>query len=151
MSAALTPWRSEFGMLEPFRKEMEDFMGRFFGGENGNGQLARNWAPRVDVEETEKEILIKADLPGIDPKAVEITVDNGVLTVRGEKRDEKEDNKKNYHRVERFSGSFYRAIPLPSGADADKVAASSAHGVITITIPKKAEAQPKRIAVTTKT
>jgi HSP20 family protein len=140
-------------MMEPFRKEMESLFSRFFGEENGNGPLmaaAQSWAPRVDVEETEKEIQVKADLPGVDPKAVEISVQDNVLTVRGEKKEEKEEKKKNYHRVERFAGTFYRAIPLPPGADAEKMAATSANGVVTITIPKKPEAQPRKITVTPK-
>ncbi len=72
---------------------------------------------------------------------------NGVLSLKGEKKEEKEEKKKNYHRVERFVGSFYRAIPLPAGADADKVVATTTKGVITVTVPKKAEMQPKKIAV----
>ncbi len=150
MSATLTPWHPSLGLLEPFRKEMEDVMERFFGNENGKPRTVETWAPRVDVEETEKEILVKADLPGVDPKNVEITVENGVLMVRGEKKEEKEEKKKNYHRLERFAGSFYRAIQLPPGADAEKVSATSANGVVTIAIPKKPEAQPKKIAVTPK-
>jgi HSP20 family protein len=153
MSTTLTPWRSGFGFMEPFRKEMETLFSRFFGEENGNGPMlraAQAWAPRVDVEETDKEILVKADLPGVDPKAVEVSVQDNVLTVRGEKKEEKEEKKKNYHRVERFAGSFYRAIPLPPGADAEKVAATSANGVVTITIPKKLESQPRKITVTPK-
>src|SRR5947207_10310365 len=128
MSAALTPWRRNFTLMEPFRQEMEDLVHRFFGEDEGNGHLAKAWAPRVDMDESEKEITVKADVPGVDPKAVEITVENGMLTIRGEKREEKEE-KKNYHRVERFAGSFYRSIPLPPAADADRVSASSAHGV----------------------
>jgi HSP20 family protein len=150
MPATLTPWHPTFGLLEPFRKEMEDVMERFFGDEVGHRLPARTWAPRVDVEETDKEILVKADLPGVDPKAVEISVENGVLTVRGEKKEEKEERKKNYHRIERFAGSFYRAIPLPPGADAERVTASSSNGVVTVSIPKKPEAQPKKITVTPK-
>lgn len=152
MTTALSPWTTGFGMLEPFRKEMEGVMEKFFGGETGNGlhTVARTWAPRVDVEETDKEIVVKADLPGIDPKAVEISVENGVLAIRGEKKEEKEEKKKNYHRVERFAGSFYRAIALPPGSDAEKVNATSENGVVTITVPKKPEAQSKKISVTPK-
>jgi HSP20 family protein len=129
---------------------MEDVMERFFGHENGKPRAAETWAPRVDVEETDKEILVKADLPGVDPKNVEITVEGGVLTVRGERKEEKEEKKKDYHRLERFAGSFYRAIQLPASADAEKVSATSANGVVTVAIPKKVEAQPKKIAVTPK-
>ena len=150
MAAALAPRNRVTNFLEPFRQEMEDLMQRFFGDEDGNGKTIKAWAPRVDVEETDKEILVKADLPGVDPKAVEISVENGVLTIRGEMKEEKEEKKKNYHRVERFSGSFYRSLALPPGADAEKVAATSANGVVTVTIPKKPEAQPKKISVTPK-
>lgn len=152
MTTAMRPWTAGFGFLEPFRKEMENVMEKFFGEETLNGRLAalRTWSPRVDVEETDKEILVKADLPGVDPKAVEITVQDGVLTVRGEKKEEKEEKKKNYHCSERFSGSFYRAVTLPPGADAEKVSATSANGVVTIAIPKKPEAQPKKISITPK-
>jgi HSP20 family protein len=132
---------------------MESLITRFFGEEAGNGQAMQafqTWAPRIDVEESPKEIVVKADLPGVDPKAVDIAVENGVLTIRGEKKEEKEQKEKNYHRVERFAGSFYRAIALPPGADAEKVSASSANGVVTVTIPKKPESQPKKIAVTAK-
>jgi HSP20 family protein len=149
MSNALATWRP-FGMMEPFRQEMATLLDRFFGEENGNGTALKTWTPRVDVEETDKEIIVKADLPGVDPKAVEVTVENGVLTVRGEKKEEKEEKKKDYHRIERFAGSFYRAVTLPPGADAEKVCATSANGVVTVTVPKKAEAQPKKIPVTAK-
>lgn len=144
MAATLAPYRG-LGLLDPFRKEMEDLFGRFFGEENGNGMKA--WAPRVDVEETDKELLVKADLPGVDPKDIEIQIVDGVLTLKGEKKEQKEEKRKDYHRVERFSGSFFRAITLPAGADAEKVSATTSKGVVTVTIPKKVEAQPKKIAV----
>ena len=147
MAATLTTWHP-FEMIDPFRKEMETLFDRFFGDEGGNGRAmpaVQTWAPRMDIEETEKEIVVKADLPGVDPKVVEISVENEVLTVRGEKKEEKN---RNYHRVERLAGSFYRAIALPPGTEADKVSADSANGVITITIPKKPEAQPRKIMVT---
>lgn len=148
---ALSPWRP-FATIEPFRKEMDSLFDRFFGGD-ANGSMipaAQAWTPRVDVEETDKEIVVKADLPGVDAKAVEVTVQDGILTVRGEKKEEKEEKRKNYHRVERFAGSFFRAIALPPGADADKISAASANGVVTITVPKKPDLQPKKIAVAQK-
>jgi HSP20 family protein len=150
MSSALSLWEPTFGMFAPFRKEMDDAMRRFFGGEEVNGPALKAWTPRVDVEETDKEILVKADLPGVDPKNVEITVENGILMVRGEKKEEKEEAKKNYHRVERFGGFFYRAIALPPTVDAEKVSATSANGVVTIAIPKKPEVRPKKIAISAK-
>jgi HSP20 family protein len=142
----LIPWRRTTGLLEPFRHEMEELFDRFFGPEDG-GNGATAWAPRVDVEETDKEILVKADLPGVDPKDVEIAVSDGALVVKGERKEAKEERRKNSHRVERFVGQFYREIPLPAGADEDRITATSAKGVITVTVPKKPGAQPKKIAV----
>jgi HSP20 family protein len=145
---SLIPWSRTGSLLGPFRKEMDEVFERFFGAPNDNGgQAIRAWAPRVDVEETDKEIVVKADLPGVDPKDIEINVVDGSLFIKGEKKEEKEEKKKNYHRVERFVGQFYREIPLPAGADAEKISAASAKGVIAVTIPKKAEAQPKKIVV----
>ena len=130
---------------------MDDLFYRFFSEEGTtNGHAVRAWTPSVDVEETDKEILVRADLPGVDPKDVDIQVVDNVLTIRGGKEEKGEERKRNFHRVERFSGSFFRAITLPAGADADKVAATSTNGTVTIVVPKKAEAQPKRIAIQAK-
>jgi HSP20 family protein len=146
MKTTLLPWRAGFGMTMPTPREMADLMNRLFEEDN-NGAV---WVPRVDVEETAEAFVVKADLPGVDPKAVEVAVENGVLTIRGEKKEEKEEKKKDYHRIERFTGAFYRAVPLPSNVDADKVSATSDKGVVFVTIPKKREALPKKIAVTPK-
>jgi HSP20 family protein len=146
---SLIPWRQRNGgFLAPLRQEMEDVFERFFGEPlEETGKALKAWAPRVDVEETDKEIVVKADLPGVDAKEVEISVGDGMLIMKGEKKEEREEKKKNYHAVERFVGKFYRELLLPPGADADKISATSAKGVITVTIPKKAEAQPKKINV----
>ncbi len=146
---SIIPWvRSSSNPLSQFRSELQEMFDRFSDDLSfPNGDALKAWQPRVDVEETDKEITVKADLPGVDPKDIEVQVVNGVLTLKGEKKEEKEEKKKNYHRVERFVGSFYRAIPLPAGADADKVVATTTKGVITVTVPKKAEMQPKKIAV----
>jgi HSP20 family protein len=146
---SLIPWRQRNGgFLIPFRQEMEDVFERFFGEPLEEvGTAIKTWTPRVDVEETDKDMVVKADLPGVDAKDVEISVSNGSLILKGEKKEEREEKKKNYHSVERFVGKFYREIPLPTGTDADKIIATSTKGVITITIPKKPEAQPKKICV----
>jgi HSP20 family protein len=139
------------GVLEPFRRRMENVFQRFFGEPlEENGGLVQVWSPRVDVEETDKEILVKVDVPGVDPKDAEITVADGSLVLRGEKKEEREEKEKNYHRMERFVGQFYREIPLPVGTDPDKISATSSKGVITVAIPKKPEAQPKKIAIEVK-
>jgi HSP20 family protein len=147
MSVALTPYRRGINLFDSFRREMEDLFDRFVSEPPTNGQAMTAWAPRVDIEETEKELVVKADLPGVDPKDVDIQVVDNVLTLRGGKEEKKEEKRKNYHRMERFSGQFYRAIGLPAGADADKVTATTANGTVTVTIPKRLEAQPKKISV----
>lgn len=145
----LMPWRAGDNLMEQMRTEMDDVFQRFFGlpvEAKANGE-SNIWAPRVDISETDKAFIVKADLPGVDPKDVEINVRDGVLTVRGEKKEQKEEKHKNYHRVERFVGQFYRSIPLPVGVDEDNVQATTTKGVLSVTIPKKPEAQPKKIAV----
>jgi len=146
---SVIPWRRNgVNVLDEFRG-MENVLGRFFGepfAEYLRTEPAA-WAPRVDVEETDKEIFVTADVPGVDPKDVEVTVLDGSLIVKGEKKEEREENKKNFHRVERFTGSFYREIPLPSGTDPDKISATTTKGVLKICVPKKPEVLPKKIAV----
>jgi HSP20 family protein len=106
-------------------------------------------APRVDVSETDTELKIEAELPGIDQKDVEVVLSEGRLTIKGEKKQEKEEKKKDYHLVERSYGAFARSIALPFEADADQVKASFAKGVLTVTVPKPPEikAKEKRIPV----
>lgn len=146
----LVPFRQRTeSMFEGFRQDMNELMKRFFGGSvaETDGGLVECWQPRCDVEETDKEIVVKADLPGVDPKEIDISISDNTLIVRGERKEVKEEQKKNYHRVERFVGEFYRAIDLPSGTDPEKITAASANGTVTITIPKKAGTQPKKIPV----
>ena len=146
---SLIPWRSGDSLLDQMRTEMDDVFQRFFGlpAESKVNGANMTWAPRVDIQETEKAYIVKADLPGVDPKDVEVDVHDGILTVRGEKKEEKEEKHKNYHRSERFIGQFYRSLPLPAGADENNVQATSHKGVLTISIPKKPQAQPRKIAV----
>jgi HSP20 family protein len=134
-------------LVNRFRDEMDDMFSRFFGPITTTMNDRAEWAPRVDVEETDKAILVKADLPGVDPKDIDISVQNGELYIRGETKSEKDEKGKNYHRMERFSGSFYRVIPLPPSVDDNGVTATTAKGVVTITVPKKPEAKAKKIVV----
>lgn len=145
---SLIPWRQS-AMFQDFRTEVDDLCRRMFGREltETNGDAFETWKPSCDVEEGDKEIQVKVELPGVDAKDIEISINDDALVVKGEKKVEREDKKKNYHRTERFVGQFYRQIPLPPGTDEEKVTAASKSGVVTITIPKKPGVQPKKIAV----
>jgi HSP20 family protein len=108
---------------------------------DANGDLV----PQVDVSETDKEIQVKADLPGIDEKDIEVTLADGVLTIKGERKEEKEekDEKKSFHKIERSYGMYSRSIALPSEVEEDKIEADFAKGVLTIKMPKSANAKSK--------
>jgi len=107
----------------------------------------RGWAPAVDIRETEDAYEVLADLPGFDKKNVDITLENNILTLHGERNWEGEQEKHNYRRVERAYGEFTRSFSLPNQVDAEKVEAKFADGVLTISIPKAEESKPRRITV----
>jgi len=105
------------------------------------------WAPRVDISEDDKEWLVKADLPEMKKEDVKVTVENGVLTITGERKFEKEEKNKKFHRIERSYGNFYRSFTLPDGADPDKVSAGFKDGVLNVHLPKSEKAKPKAVEV----
>ena len=105
------------------------------------------WAPSVDIEEADDSYLIKADLPGVDKKDIEVSLDNGVLSIRGEKNVEKETKDSKRHRTERFHGTFARSFTLPTAVVAEKVDASYKDGVLKLVIPKAEDAKPKSIDI----
>ena len=115
----------------------------------GNQEIitAGDWTPRVDISETDKEFLIKAEIPEVNKEDVKVTVDKGVLTIRGERKQEKEEKNKKFHRVERFFGSFARSFTLPENADEEKIEASFKDGILNLQIPKHSEKKPKGIDV----
>lgn len=106
-----------------------------------------SWTPPVDIKEDESHYYIKADVPGVDPKNIEVTLERGVLTISGERQGESREEANGYRRVERFRGRFTRAFSLPDTADADKVDATVRDGVLQVTINKKESSKPRRIAV----
>ncbi len=108
---------------------------------------SRPWSPAVDIFETENELVVKADVPEVDPKNVTIQLENGTLTLKGERKFEEQKNGKGFHRIERSYGSFVRAFSLPDTVDGDKVKADYKNGVLTITLPKKEVAKAKTINV----
>lgn len=109
--------------------------------------VTSHWRPAVDIKEKDDRFLITADLPGVDPKDIEITMDNGVLTIKGERSTEVKDEKDGYKRVERVSGAFYRRFSLPDTADADRIEAKGKNGVLEVILPKYEKVQPRHIEV----
>jgi HSP20 family protein len=110
----------------------------------------RPWSPAVDIFETENELIFRADTPDINVAHIEVQVENGTLTLKGERSIEKDDRVKGYHRIERSYGAFARSFTLPETVDAEDVRADYAHGVLTITLPKKAVAKARAIKVNVK-
>ena len=141
-------WRPRHD-LSNIREEMNRLFDDFFTGwpERRRGLLEGEWAPSIDVAETDEDIVITAELPGVDQKGVDITIVDDVLTLKGEKKEEKEVKEKNYHRIERSYGTFQRSISLPTGVKADKAKATYKDGVLQITVPKAEEAKPKQIKI----
>ncbi len=139
---------------EPFRdmmttqREFDRLFKEAFSPMFGEGELStRTWAPPVDIYENENDIVLKAELPGIDPKDVEVRVEDSTLYLKGERKFEKETKEENYHRVERSYGSFARSFSLPNSINADKVKAEYKDGLLTLTLPKREEAKPKTIKI----
>lgn len=109
--------------------------------------VTSHWRPAVDIKEEADRFVIMADLPGVDPSDIEITMENGVLSIKGERKSEIRDEKEGYKRVERVSGTFYRRFSLPDSADAERIEAKGKDGVLEVSLPKHEKVQPRRIAV----
>ena len=137
---------------EPFRgaTTLQDQANRMFNellGRPSEESSLSTWAPAVDIYETEQELVVKADLPDVDPKELDIRVENNVLTIRGERKFEKKVNEDNYLRVERTYGSFSRSFSLANTVNSEAIHADYQNGVLTLSIPKREEAKPKQIKV----
>lgn len=152
---AITRWKPEreLSTWSPFRDllNMQKELGRVFDGlftdYDTEGSFAATWAPRVDVVERKDSYVIKAELPGVDKNDVKITLQENVLTIRGEKKQEKEEKDSNMHRIERSYGAFERSFSLPTNVKGEKIDASYKDGILAITLPKVEEAKPKEIEV----
>ena len=148
---ALQTWRPRVMAWNPFRdlarveREMEDMFGRPLRWPWGDGE--RGWAPAVDMIDRKDEIVLRADLPGLDEKDIEVTVQDGSLTVRGERKEEKEEKKEDYYCSERSYGAFTRTLMLPEGVDRDGVKATFTKGVLEVHLPKAKEAKGTKIEV----
>lgn len=127
-------------MQREMNRMFEDFWRRFEQPGAGFGGMALS-SPKTDVAETDKEIEVTMELPGLDEKDIELSVTGDMLTVKGEKKQERKEEQKGWHLSERSYGSFYRAVPLPPGTEADKASAEFKKGVLTVRLPKSAQAQ----------
>lgn len=142
---SLVRYNNPWNVLNTLQRELYD---PTFGRDSSDSSASTaNWAPSVDISENDKEFTLLADIPGVDPEDIDISMEKGVLTIKGERSSENIDEGENYRRVERQSGQFYRRFTLPDSADADKIEAKSEHGVLTITIPKQEVAVSRRIEV----
>ena len=138
--------------FEPFRgaSTLQEQINRVFNDvleRSGDESNLTTWAPAVDIFETEHELVVKADLPDIDPKDLEIRVENNILTIRGERKFESKVSQDKYLRVERAYGSFSRSFSLANTVNSEAIKADYQNGVLTLTIPKREEAKPKQIKV----
>ena len=133
------------GYVTPFDAFNQAF-NQLLRGEEAQ-ESTRVWAPAVDILETPEAYEVKAELPGIPKEDVHITVENNILTLKGERKFEKDETKENYHRIERTYGAFARSFNLPTRVDQERVEAKFDNGVLTISVPKAAEAKPKRIEI----
>lgn len=140
------PWN----LLNQFQNEVNRlFESRLGDLQEGDSSsiVTSGWRPAVDIKEEENRFVILADVPGIDPKDIEVTMEDGVLTLKGERSTQTEEEREGYKRIERARGTFYRRFSLPDSADAEGIKAKGKDGVLEIGIPKHERVQPRRIAV----
>lgn len=137
------PWR----LVNRLHQQLDHVFGDAFGSPEASGAANSDWLPAVDVHEEAERFVVRADVPGVEPKDIDITAENGVLTVRGERKSEKRENGKGYERVERVAGSFVRRFTLPEAASTEQIKAKQTNGVLEITIPKQPQVQPRRISI----
>lgn len=134
------PW----SLLSQLQKELERNVEAV---QNDSSAVTAEWAPSVDIKEEKSRYVLQADLPGVKPEDIDITMEHGVLTIKGERNTEAKTEKEGYKRVERTHGTFYRRFTLPDTVDAEGISASSKDGVLELVILKKAAVQPKKITV----
>lgn len=139
------PWASVPGLPGEMKQAFE----RFFNVEDNDQSnvVTSQWQPHVDIKEEGKRFVILADIPGVDPKDIEISMDKGILSIKGERKSEITEDNGKFTRTERSRGVFYRRFALPDSADAEGINATGKHGVLEISIPKKPESTPRRITI----
>ena len=142
----LKPYRSPGSI----RNEIDNLLHEFFGGPIHTGPLAGEWMPPADITETQDRVFIKAELPGIEENDIEVSLLGNMLTLRGEKKHEKEEKGENHYLGDRFYGSFRRTFQLPADIDPDKAEATFDKGVLKISVPKVEESKSKKIEINVK-
>ena len=133
--------------LDSLQSDLNRLFDGFFQSRTANGSASRRWIPAMDLAETEDQLVLRADLPGLTEDDVDIEIKDGVLTVTGERKAEHEEKSEGYHRVERAFGSFSRSLSLPQGIDAGAVSASFDRGVLEVRIPKPEERKATRVEI----
>lgn len=150
---SLIPWRWKEGQSAPenalteFRREIDDLFSQFFGKSGSISYFPGGFNPPFDISETDQEILVKAELPGIDPKEIEVNITGSTLLIKGEKREEREEKTENMHRAERSFGHFSRSITLPCEVKEDKIEASFKNGVLNLKLPKTESSKKRSIKI----
>lgn len=133
--------------MDSLQTELNRVFDGFFGGRGNGSSHTRRWVPAMDLSESEDNLVLRADLPGVSEDDVSVEVKDGVLTLAGERSDRHEKKTEGYHRVERAYGSFSRSLTLPDGIDAEKVHAEFENGVLEVTIPKPEARKPHKVAI----
>lgn len=138
------PW----GLLNQLHKEIDQlFDPRRALAEGDKETSTADWVPAVDIKEEADRFVIHADIPGVDPDKIEVSMEDGILTIKGERESENKEEREGYKRIERVRGSFFRRFSLPDTADAEKISAKAKNGVLEVIIPKHEKVQPRRIQV----
>jgi len=142
--ARYEPWTLMNQLQQELARTFDDRLGR---AERGSSIV--EWVPAVDIREEDSRFVLRADLPGVEPKDIEVTMEDGVLTLRGKRELEEREEREGYRRVERVSGQFFRRFTLPDTANTEAISAKSQQGVLEVNIPKQPKVQPRRIAIET--
>ena len=137
------PFRDPVAMFETMNRLFDDRLAR----RRGDNEALSNWSPLVDVYEDAEGVTLTAELPGVDPKQVDLKVEDGVLTISGERKLEREDLRQNYQKIERWYGTFLRSFSLPPTLDVERIRAEHKHGLLKVFLPRKEETKPRRISV----
>lgn len=138
------PFRDMVSLREKMNRAFEDV---FSGRSEDKEMVTSSWAPAVDIYENENELVLTAEVPGVDEKDIEIKIEDNTLSMRGERKFEKEAKEENFHRIERSYGSFYRVFSLPHSIDAEGIRAEHENGILKITMPKKQELKPRTVKI----